>query len=256
MIAIGSAPSGRGAGGAEGLRGRRPVRRSRSSLKLRGSACRGLRRATSAASPGRVAQPRFERGAVELELPVRRSYEVEKSPLANTPRLIRWVRFGRVARDRERRSPLDLVDAVDLVAARALGLEDVAGPRRPSALRRRGRVLLLLVAATSSKSLHRRGRRRGPACWRATGRRTPCTGRRTSPGVSASRSSVWTRPGTASRVPASSGIQKLWITSRDCDWRGRSRSAGITRSLAVMISGPLPSLPSRSYSYDHHHCWP
>ena len=50
------------------------------------------------------------------------------------------------------------------------------------------------------------------------------------------------RPGTASLLPLSAGIQNEWMTSRDGDGERDGSPAGITRSLAVtMSSSPSPS---------------
>ncbi len=48
------------------------------------------------------------------------------------------------------------------------------------------------------------------------------------PGWSASRRSVWMRPGTTSRLPLIRGTQKLWITSRLVPRNSTFVSTGIT----------------------------
>ena len=63
-----------------------------------------------------------------------------------------------------------------------------------------------------------------------------------SPEWSAWMVSGWVRPGTASFLPFNAGAHQLWITSRDLMRSATWRPAGMTRSLAVMMSSYLPSL--------------
>ena len=63
-----------------------------------------------------------------------------------------------------------------------------------------------------------------------------------SPGCLACRFQFWTRPGTASRLPLSFGIQNEWMTSREVMFSFTWRPAGMTISLAVTrgrLSPPL-----------------
>jgi hypothetical protein len=74
------------------------------------------------------------------------------------------------------------------------------------------------------------------------------------PGSSALSISGVVRPGTASFLPLSAGIQNEWITSSEVIASSTFCPAGITRSLAVVTSAS-PS-PFVSYSNPHHHWWP
>ena len=66
------------------------------------------------------------------------------------------------------------------------------------------------------------------------------------PGLSAWMRSVWTRPGTMSRLPLSLGIQKLWITSRLVPRTSTLVPVGITICPLVTIGVSMPPQPSCS----------
>ena len=76
------------------------------------------------------------------------------------------------------------------------------------------------------------------------------------PGWSASMRSGWMRPGTASRLPLSLGIQNEWMTSllvmRSSTWT----LVGSTSSPLVTIGSAMLTPPQSctGYSYSHHHC--
>ena len=171
--------------------------------------------------------------------------------LAKKSRLARCVRFGPYVVSDESSKAWQLVHWYLVAMSSWAGPAGTASAPSPSNRGCAGPCCCSLTHCSKSSAVFAITRKRMLAC-DSPQYSLHCP--RKVPGLSALRVSSLVRPGTTSRVPESSGTQKLWITlqvsashafSFRCTWR----PAGITSSSAVTTLASV-------YSNSHHHCLP